>query len=368
MSGTIVKRVWQDALHEPDVAGWRIMLDREPLRLAGGTELRVLSETLARALARELSEAGGAPGGIFGADSLALTRLASTQQQRVAPNRQAVIETLLDYAGTDLLSYRARHPQALVAREAASWQPWIDWCADRHGARLPVVEGVMPSALSAKSVASLRQALEAQDDPGLTGLGVLVPALGSLVLGLAVAEGALAPAEATRLALLDEQYQLEQWGPDDETLARHAAVLRDAEDAARFISFSRQLEERAIEKDAGSSTAITRRWLISGRVQGVGYRAWLVQEARALGLSGWVRNLEDGRVEALLRGAPGELARLQEKSGQGPPAARVDQVEAEPWHNDSLEAASASFAHGPTASGPMSDKPGRGSRSIAGPE
>lgn len=241
VSGTVTRRVWQTAWHEPDADGWRIMLDREPLRVAGGAPLRVMSETLAHAVAQEWSEAGGGPGGVFGADGLALTRLAGTQQQRVAPDRGAVIETLLGYAGTDLLSYRADRPHALVARQAAGWQPWLDWCADHHGARLPVVTGVMPAAPSMAAVALLRRALDAQDDAGLTGLGVLVPALGSLVLGLAVAEGALEATEAAQLAVLDEQYQLQQWGPDDETTERHEAVSRDALEAARFISLSRQL-------------------------------------------------------------------------------------------------------------------------------
>ena len=239
-NGAMARRVWQQARHEQHLGGWRIMLDREPLQVAGGGPLRVTSEALARAVAQEWSQAGGAPGGVFGPDSLALTRLAGTQQQRVAPDRGPVIETLLGYAGSDLLSYRAHEPEALVARQAQAWQPWLDWCADRHGARLPVVAGVMPAAPSGAAVVSLRLAMEAQDDAGLTGLGVLVPALGSLVLGLAVAEAALEPAEAARLALLDELYQLEQWGPDDDTTDRHAAVLRDVREAAQFIALSRQ--------------------------------------------------------------------------------------------------------------------------------
>ena len=77
--------------------------------------------------------------------------------------------------------------------------------------------------------------------------------------------------------------------------------------------------------------AVTRHWLIDGRVQGVGYRMWLAAEAEAAGVSGWVRNLSDGRVEALLRGSPEVLDRLEAAARQGPAQARVEQVVAVPW-------------------------------------
>ena len=69
------------------------------------------------------------------------------------------------------------------------------------------------------------------------------------------------------------------------------------------------------------------RLLISGRVQGVGYRAWLVTEARRLGVTGWVRNLADGRVEALLQGAPAKLDRLAAACADGPPGAAVSRID-----------------------------------------
>jgi acylphosphatase len=71
---------------------------------------------------------------------------------------------------------------------------------------------------------------------------------------------------------------------------------------------------------------IARRLVITGRVQGVGYRDWLVAEAEAAGVSGWVRNRADGSVEAILAGDPAAVARLVEACRSGPPAARVAAV------------------------------------------
>ena len=69
------------------------------------------------------------------------------------------------------------------------------------------------------------------------------------------------------------------------------------------------------------------RWLIAGLVQGVGYRAWMVQQATRLGVDGWVRNRPDGRVEASLLGEAALLAHLYRRCLHGPPGARVDGIE-----------------------------------------
>lgn len=76
---------------------------------------------------------------------------------------------------------------------------------------------------------------------------------------------------------------------------------------------------------------VAQHWLISGQVQGVGYRMWLQREAQALDVAGWVRNLRDGRVEAVLLGSVHALASLAARARGGPPLAAVDDVEVLPW-------------------------------------
>lgn len=68
---------------------------------------------------------------------------------------------------------------------------------------------------------------------------------------------------------------------------------------------------------------------ISGKVQGVYFRAWIYDQAASLGLVGWVRNLADGKVEVLAQGAPEALAAFKERLPQGSPLSRVDTVTAE---------------------------------------
>jgi acylphosphatase len=83
-------------------------------------------------------------------------------------------------------------------------------------------------------------------------------------------------------------------------------------------------------------TAAIRRVLIRGRVQGVGYRAWVEHQARRLGLQGWVRNRRDGSVEAVFGGAEGALANMIAACRNGPPSGRVDEVAEETAHADEL--------------------------------
>lgn len=69
-----------------------------------------------------------------------------------------------------------------------------------------------------------------------------------------------------------------------------------------------------------------RRFVVRGRVQGVGFRWFVEREARLLGIAGWVRNNHDGSVEVLAQGTRDQLAGLLSRLRQGPPAARVDDV------------------------------------------
>jgi acylphosphatase len=88
-----------------------------------------------------------------------------------------------------------------------------------------------------------------------------------------------------------------------------------------------------------------RRLIVHGRVQGVWYRGWTVDTARALGLDGWVRNRRDGSVEILASGAEEDVSLFIERCRAGPPAARVDRVEIQ----ETGETVSPGFAQRPTA-------------------
>jgi chaperone required for assembly of F1-ATPase len=234
-----VKRFWETVTIEPGEAGYAVLLDGKPMHLPGGAVLRVQSERLAQAIAAEWRAAGGTKGGEMSFADTPLTRLAGTAQQRIAPDPAPTIDAIARYAESDLLCYRAETPDSLVAHQARHWQPWLDWAAETYDAPLRISSGVSYVKQHRGSVAALRDAVAALDVPALTALGVAVPALGSLVLGLALAAGRLDADTAYALGALDELFQAEAWGEDAEAAARRRAIAADVALAARFLELTR---------------------------------------------------------------------------------------------------------------------------------
>jgi chaperone required for assembly of F1-ATPase len=233
-----MKRFWDHAAIAPASAGFAVLLDGRPVRLPGGAPLQLPTLALAEAIAAEWQTAGGAKGGEMGWGEVPLTRLAGTAQERIAPDPEPVVLEIARYAETDLLCYRAEAPEALVQRQGAQWQPWLDWAAQEHGARLRVTAGVMPVAQDTAALAALAQAVAALPVPALAALGLAVPALGSLVLGLAMAAFRLDAEAAFALASLDEAFQAEQWGRDEAAEQRRRCIREDIAVAGRFLELT----------------------------------------------------------------------------------------------------------------------------------
>ena len=234
-----MKRFWDKVALSRTNAGHTILLDGKPMHLPTGTRLLVGPPALAEAIAVEWRDAGGGKGGEMSFADTPLTRLAGTAQERIAPDPLPTIDAIARYGETDLLCYRAPAPRPLVERQMEQWQPWLDWAARTHGAPLRVGEGIGYISQHKDSIAALRRVVVSLDPHALAALGIAVPSLGSLVLGLALAEGALDAATAHVLGALEELFEVEQWGEDEEALARRQFVARDIALAERFIRLSR---------------------------------------------------------------------------------------------------------------------------------
>jgi len=234
-----VKRFWDNASVEWTEEGHRILLDGKPMRLPGGAPLLVGPARLARAIAGEWQSAGGGKGGEMSFKDTPLTRLAGTAMERIAPDPSVTIDAIARYGETDLLCYRAETPESLVQRQHQQWQPWLDWAMRAYDAPLRIATGVGYIKQHHDSIAALRRAVAALDLHALAGLGIAVPALGSLVLGLALAAGELDGRTAYQLGALDELFQAEQWGEDYEAADRRTSMLADIELAARYIDLTR---------------------------------------------------------------------------------------------------------------------------------
>jgi chaperone required for assembly of F1-ATPase len=234
-----MQRFWEFADITSQPGGWGVMLDGKPMRLPGGGPLVVASRPLAQAIAAEWQAAGGSKGGSMGPHHVPLTGLAGTAQNHIAADPAATVSAIAAYGETDLLCYRATEPDALIRRQAAAWQPWLDWSARVLDAPLKTSSAIIHVAQDADALAALRCAVERQDVPALAALGVIVPTLGSLVLGLAVAAEALDVAAALDISTVDEQFQAEFWGEDAEAADRRRKIAADLNAAERFLRLTR---------------------------------------------------------------------------------------------------------------------------------
>lgn len=234
------RRFWKTASYIEGPEGFTITLDGRPVRLPDRAELRVKSRPLADALVSEWQDAGAAdPSGRFGPADLPLTRIAGTMIERIAPDREHIVTTLTDYGRHDLLCYHAEESDPVARCQTESWQPWLDWMRSRYGITLTVTRGLMPATQPEDVITGFRNILNEQTDATLAALGVAVPALGSLILGLALADQALSADEAVRIASLDERTQMERWGEDPSVLDRIAVMAADVSDAVRFMTLAR---------------------------------------------------------------------------------------------------------------------------------
>lgn len=233
-----MKRFWDQAAAAEAEGRFTVTLDGRPVRLPGGAPLTVAARPLAEAVASEWAAAGGAKGGDFSHDDVPLTRLIGTAEERIAPDPAATAGALAKYAETDLLCYRADDPR-LAARQAAEWDPLLAWAAQALDAPLRTTAGVMPVAQDARPLSALAHVVAAHPPIELAALGIAVPALGSLVLGLALAAGRLDAAGAHALATLDERFQEEFWGLDSEAEARRLRVAAEVALAEHLIRLAR---------------------------------------------------------------------------------------------------------------------------------
>lgn len=235
-----MKRFWEDVTLRPEADGYTILLDGRPMHLPGGQQLRIGPLRLAEAVAEEWRQAGGQKGGQMSFADTPLSRLAGTARGRIAPNLAPTVDAIARYGETDLLCYRAEHPPELAHRQAQHWQPWLDWATTTYDAPLRVTTGLAHVKQHHDSVKALRRVVASLDIHVLAALGIAVPALGSLVLGLALAEQVLDAETAHTLGALDELFQIEKWGEDVEATRRLESLAADVVLADRFIRLTRE--------------------------------------------------------------------------------------------------------------------------------
>ena len=227
-----MKRFWTDVTVAEREAGFGVFLDGRPVRTPARAELIVPTEDLAEAIAEEWRSCGET----MQPRSMRLTGLANAAIDRIAADPEAFAAGLARYGESDLTCYRAEGPDALVRRQAESWDVLLDWARRRYDVDFACATGVVHVPQPQDTVAKLSHAVAILDPFRLAALSPLVTIGGSLVAALAVLEQAIPADSAWEAVSLDEQWQTEQWGADAEAEAALDNRRRDFLAAARFLT------------------------------------------------------------------------------------------------------------------------------------
>ena len=155
---------------------------------------------------------------------------------QVSEDRPSIAAFVLKYADTDLLCYRAKEPAELQQLQQQRWQSLLDWAAATFQARLIVTEGVTPVDQPAEALSNLQNAVEALDDRALATLAVVTQSCGSLIVGLALIKGHVDAGEAMLVSQLDERWQSEKWGEDEDDIIRRGALEDEITNALDFLN------------------------------------------------------------------------------------------------------------------------------------
>jgi chaperone required for assembly of F1-ATPase len=232
MRSAAIKRFYKSAEVAETDAGFALTLDGRTAMTPAKAKLAAPTRALAEAIAAEWQ----AQGETLTPAAMPLTRLANSAIDGVQKAIEQTIDEIAGFAGTDLVCYRATEPQALAERQAEAFDPVLAFAAEAFGARFALAGGLMPVAQPEASLRAIRDAVAAATDPfALTALHALTSLSGSALIGLAVARGAMSAEAAWRAAHVDEDFQIERWGADDEAMARRAARFRDFAAAARAL-------------------------------------------------------------------------------------------------------------------------------------
>lgn len=212
MSDWKQKRFWKEAKACETEDGFTVELDARRVKTPAKATLLLPSAAMAEAIAAEWdAQVEG-----INPETMPFTRSANAAIDKVANQHAEVADMLADYGDSDLLCYRADAPQELVMRQNAHWNPALEWANKELGVRLETRTGLQHQRQEEAALFALRQSVHNLNNFQLAAFHDLVSMSGSLILGFAAAKDWRSADEIWRISRLDETWQEEQWGVDDE--------------------------------------------------------------------------------------------------------------------------------------------------------
>jgi chaperone required for assembly of F1-ATPase len=225
------RRFWKSVEVTGAVAPYAIALDGRPVKTPCKATLALPTRALADAVASEWAGQGEK----IDPSAMPMTRLANTAIDRVKPEQERIVSEIVEFAGSDLVCYRAAEPDELIRRQAEEWDPILDWARKRLDASFLVTAGVVHRAQAETSLARMRAFLDSHDEWALTAIHNMTTLTGSALIAAMIAEAELAAEAGWAAAHVDEDWQISRWGADEEAAERRERRRMDFLNSVMFL-------------------------------------------------------------------------------------------------------------------------------------
>ena len=209
-----------------------IQLDGRTARTAKRNVLSAPTQALAEAVAEEWESQIEQ----IRFETMPLTRLLAAAVDGGAASASEWRNEVIKYLGSDLVCYRAEGPGGLVVRQAKAWDPYVHWLKEEFGAALAVTNGVVFADQPPNVIDCVDNSLQHESPETLMALRTATSISGSAVMALALWKHAFEPEDIFEASRVDERFQEEKWGVDEEAKAREEGMKTEFLAAAHFLS------------------------------------------------------------------------------------------------------------------------------------
>lgn len=234
-----MKRFYKTVSLTEGAGGYDVMLDGKPIKTPGRNTLSAVSKSLAEAVMAEWADQKEN----VRPETMPLTQLLNTQLDRVQPMRAELEDEILKYINTDLLCYRTKDPPALKERQAASWDPYLQWFADHYGHGFQTTYDLAALEQPAALHQAIKQDVRNMSHETFTFLQLVVPLSGSIILAVAARYGFTDARKLYEAMRVEEHYQAGLYneafyGPDPLQGKKEEAVQHDIENAFLYLALT----------------------------------------------------------------------------------------------------------------------------------
>lgn len=230
-----MKRFYKQAdINERD-GQFTVQLDGKDIKTPAKSMCIIPNRNIARAVAKEWD----AQEGDINPALMPITKLVNTAIDKVGGRREALIDELVGFAGSDQVCYRADQPEELVRQQNQIWNPLLENLKQFHHIDLKVTTGVMFQEQSPKQIKKIKAIIDAIETFELTAFYGMTTVTGSVTIGVNLFEDRISLDEAWNAGHLDENFQTSQWGSDEEAEERRFNLREELNNAVYFLKLCR---------------------------------------------------------------------------------------------------------------------------------